>query len=83
MKRMIYSRFSCSYTYQYFNGNKPSKRPPRTYDHYSDEIHILGEEDKIWTKILKDLGDSLKKRVRLSNKKVTELVDFGYTYGGK
>lgn len=87
LRRLKYGRFECRYTYKYFTKHrgiyKPSKRHERTYSTSSNHIYIEGEEDDIWDEILLSLGNSDRKKVKLTNKKITEISDFGYSLANK
>lgn len=87
LRPLKYGEFKCRYAYKYFNKVKdtwkPSDRPIRTYTHISNHIYIEGEEDDVWDDILDNLGNSDRKRIRLENKAVTEISDFGYSLANK
>lgn len=87
LRPLKYGEFKCRYMYQYYTKvkgrYKPTERPIRTYTHSSNHIYIKGEEDDVWDDILDSLGNSYRKRIRLENKAVTEISDFGYSLANK
>lgn len=87
MRILKYGTFSYTYVVKYWSYKRNTWKPAdiRSYQ-YSDstnEIYIEGEEDDVWEKIKSRLGHSNKKRITLSNQKITELVNFGESLAKK
>lgn len=76
-RQMWYATFSYRYYYQY--KTKTNNRKYGEFSGSSDELFIEGEEQKVWDKILLELGDSETIRYTLTEKKISNKKDVGKT----
>ena len=81
-KTIYFGRFSYIYGHQYYrteNSKLVKDVKPVFYTGESKMIYLEGEEDKAWKKVVKELGDTDKRRLILKDKKVEVIADTGKT----
>ena len=81
-KTIYFGSFKYTYAHQYYKTDKgrlEKDMKPVFYKGESKMIYLEGEEDKAWEKVVKQLGDTDKRRLILKDKRVEVIADTGKT----
>lgn len=83
-KQIYHAKFCYDYSYQYYKSVKgnylPTGSPITIHNEHQEHIFKEDEQDAVWGKIEKSLGETPTKRFTIKNKRIEDLIEVGRTF---